>query len=146
MPAAAHVHSSQTRASLARTWTCCVRGAIEVGRRVFVEALQMKTLCVAVAMTIATASQAETIEDYLATLRSVSGRDDVTVMIVEEVSWPQLCRYSVSKPRFPDDEDMSLVYRKDIYVVYRECIGPRSRSPTLYTFPGGRLNFDPGKH
>ena len=98
----------------------------------------MRTLTFAVAvMTIATASRTG---DYFV-IRKVSERDEVRVR-VEEISWPKLCRYRWSELRFPDEEDMtSLVYRKDVYAVDRECITQRAlRSP--YTL----LLFDPRKH
>ena len=76
--------------------------------------------------------------DFPAAARSASRRDNVTVM-VQEIAWPQLCRYTWRTPH-PDD---TLAYRTDRYVAYRECIRPRSsRSPAVYTLP----LFDPGKH
>jgi hypothetical protein len=89
---------------------------------------RMRTLTLAV-LALASVAHVQTIEpiegDFVR--RGSAGHDDTALLSVEEISWPQLCRYSVSRARFPDEEDMtSLVFREDVYVTYRECIGPRA--------------------
>ena len=76
--------------------------------------------------------------DFPAAARSASQRENVTVM-VKEIAWPQLCRYTWRTPH-PDD---TLALRTDVYVVDRGCVRPRVLgSPPVYILSV----YDPGKH